>query len=96
MRPITPPPANPVVEMERIIHEKGTEFERTLVPIRKAVWKRHPLVFVCFVSFGVGATFTGIEQLLLSVPFLQMYPIVILGLGVLSLIVTGTVYKKLG
>jgi protein-S-isoprenylcysteine O-methyltransferase Ste14 len=67
-----------------------------LAVIKKEVWRRHPMLFAVLVTIGGTATFTGIEQLLLSVEFLRSHPVVILGLGMLLLLITGTVYKKLG
>ena len=87
---------DPAATVERVVHVTTEELERRLIPIRREVWRRYPALSILLVTIGVTATFTGIEQLLLSVDFLRAHPVVILGIGVLTLSITGTVYKKLG
>lgn len=97
---MTTPPTDPVkttmVEVEKVVRTSTAEFERTMEPVRRGLWKRYPVVFLLSVTFGATATFTGIEQLLLSSNLLRTHPIAILAIGVIVLVLTGRVSKKLG
>ncbi len=56
---------------------------------------RFPLVSALFATFGVVAVFYGFEKIIDRIDFLANHPIVLLISGLVILIVTGTVYKKL-
>ena len=79
-----------------IISATESQIERTVAPIRQSVIKRFPILFLLAVTFGVTATATGMEQLILRYDALRSHPAVILIIGVITLIATGTAYKKLG
>lgn len=85
-----------ITEVEAVLKNGTADFERTLIPVRRELWRRYPAVFLLLVTVGITATFTGIEQLLLSYELLRAHPIVILCIGVTILTLTGTIYKKLG
>lgn len=63
---------------------------------RQGVFDRFPLLFTMMASFGLVATFYGFERLIDKVDLLADNPFILLATGVLTLIVTGTLYKKLG
>jgi hypothetical protein len=65
-------------------------------PVRGSLLKRFPVLFTLLVTFGVVMTFLGAEQLVMSVPILFNNPILTLIIGVTTLVITGTLYKKLG
>lgn len=83
-------------ETEKLVDRTAMQLERSVAPVRESVIKRFPTLFLLAVTFGATATITGIEQLLIQYDVLQRHPIVILGLGVSILIITGRLYKKLG
>lgn len=83
-------------ETEKFVDKTAVQLERTVAPVRESILKRFPTLFLLAVTFGVTATITGMEQLLIQYDVLQKHPIVILGLGVSILIITGRLYKKLG
>lgn len=62
---------------------------------RQGVFHRFPLLFTMLASFGLVATFYGFEGLIDKIDLLADNPIILLGMGVLTLIATGTLYKKL-
>lgn len=70
--------------------------ENAVVPVRQSILKRFPIVFLLSVTFGVAATFFGIERIIADTEWLNDRPILILILGLLILSITGQVYKKLG
>jgi len=61
----------------------------------KPVFSRYPLTFALLVVFGVTMVSSGIKELLAEIPFLQNQPFTMLALGLIVLIITGTLYKKL-
>lgn len=77
-----------VTKTERVIDSK-------IDPVRKGFLRRFPILFLLLVSFGVTSTFFGMEQILIQYDLLNDYPWIILGLGIGTLILTGTLYKKL-
>ena len=73
--------------------EKNVELHAK--PLRKNIFKRFPVFFSLFVTFGVASVFFGFERLLEDVSFLNDRPILILLIGIAVLVITGTLYKKL-
>ncbi len=65
-------------------------------PIRDSVLKRFPVLFIFLTTFGLTAVFFGFERMLAQSSFLYERPWLILFLGVLTLALTGNLYKKLG
>jgi hypothetical protein len=81
--------SNAVVNTER-------KLESVFQPVRKNVLQRFPILFLMLVALGFTATMTGMEQLLMRVSFLQANPGLLLIIGLALLMLTGTLYKKLG
>jgi hypothetical protein len=65
-------------------------------PVRESLFKRFPVIALLLVTFGVSATFFGVERMLSDIAFLDKHPILIFLLGILLLTVSGRLYKKLG
>ena len=61
---------------------------------RQAVFARFPLLFTLLAAFGLVATFYGFERII-DTTFLADSPWLLLGTGILTLVLTGTLYKKL-
>jgi hypothetical protein len=62
---------------------------------REGVFSRFPLLFTLLGTFGVVATFYGFEGIINRIDVLANHPVILLMVGLLVLIVTGTLYKKL-
>lgn len=62
---------------------------------RNNAFSRFPLLFTLLGAFGVVATFYGFERLIDKSEILSENPFILLGTGVLTLILTGSLYKKL-
>ena len=76
--------------------EKATMLaESTLAPVRTTILKRFPTIFALLVTFGITATFLGIERVILKYQIFEESPWLILTLGILTLVFTGRLYKKL-
>lgn len=85
-----------LTEMQNIVGSTEHQIEQTVAPIRESVIKRFPIVFMLAVTFGFTATITGIEQLIMQYDLLHDHPGIMLSLGIGTLVLTGTLYKKLG
>ena len=82
-------------ETENVLHEVVETADRTIDPIRQSLARRYPTLFLLAVTFGVAAVFFGFERVLGSIDYLNERPWLILALGILVLIITGRLYKKL-
>lgn len=63
---------------------------------RQSVFERFPILFALLGTFGVVATFLGFELLIQKVDVLNDNPIILIATGIITLIITGSLYKKLG
>ena len=68
---------------------------KLLTKKRDNAFRRFPLVFTLLGTFGVVSTFYGFQHLIDKVPILANNPIYTLVIGVVVLLFTGTLYKKL-
>ena len=66
-----------------------------LSPVRDSAFNRFPLFFALLGAFGVVATFYGFERLIDKIDLLADNPFILLASGILILILTGSLYKKL-
>lgn len=60
----------------------------------KGVLTRYPLLFSLLGTFGFVSVLYGFEGLIDEIPFLNKHPALILLVGIISLIFTGSLYKK--
>jgi len=63
---------------------------------RDSAFKRFPLVFTLLGTFGLVSTLYGVQHLFDKIPVLANNPILSITVGLLILLFTGTLYKKLG
>lgn len=75
---------------------KDTAVITKLVETREGVFMRFPLLFTLLGAFGLVATFYGFEGIIDRIDALANHPVILLVVGISTLIVTGTLYKKLG
>lgn len=76
--------------------EKETAVINKIAEKRESVFSRFPLLFTLLATFGVVATFYGFEGLINKVNPLAENPVIVLATGLMVLILTGALYKKLG
>lgn len=76
--------------------EISIEALHKLLQQRNNVFKQLPLVFTLLGTFGLVATFYGLQHIIEKIPVLANDPYLTLGIGLLILLFTGTLYKKLG
>ncbi|TXG78176.1 hypothetical protein E6P97_00260 [Patescibacteria group bacterium] len=79
-----------------VVRKAETEVIKELTKRRDTAYQRFPLLFTMLATFGIVATFYGFEHLIDNINFLANNPILLLGVGLCTLILTGQLYKKLG
>jgi hypothetical protein len=62
---------------------------------RRNAFERFPLLFTLLAAFGVIATTDGFQRLMSKIPLLANNPYITLIIGIITLLITGTLYKKL-
>jgi len=77
--------------VERLTGEVNKVVEQTGRP----VFRRYPLTFAILILFGVIAVSEGAKGILKSMGILDGNPLYLLLIGLVILIFTGTLYKKL-
>jgi hypothetical protein len=80
----------------KAIQQSEVRLTTLLKKQRRSASIKHPLAFTILGAFGLVTTFYGFEHVLDNIPLLKNNPVVMLGTGLLLLIVTGSLYKKLG
>lgn len=82
--------------ISEVVQKTEEKLEDVVAPVRKSVIKRFPTLFLLLVTLGITATTTGMQQILLEFQLLQEHPSIVLIIGLALLVLTGTLYKKLG
>lgn len=62
----------------------------------KDVFSRYPMTFTILIIFATTMVTQGIRDILMQIEFFQGKPIIMVGVGLFILAVTGTLYKTLG
>lgn len=83
-----------VNELDFSVDDLTKRLDREIEPVRHSVFKRYPVIFTLLATFGVAATFFALEQILAQYDVLNRYPWLILLIGVITLALTGTLYKN--
>lgn len=83
-----PNPLKPIVKAEHAVADR-------VVSVKQSVFARFPLLFTLLGTFGLVGTYYGFEHLIDQVTLFRDNPIILLGVGVGTLALTGTLYKKL-
>ncbi len=73
-----------------------TKTLKQLARQRNRFLARFPLVFIILGTFGVVSIYYGLQNLLERITFLANNPVIALAAGTIILLLTGTLYKKLG
>ncbi len=73
----------------------GGSVKGRFTTFRDSAFTRFPTLFVLLSSFGVVATFYGFEKVIDNIEFFTENPQMVLVTGIITLILTGTLYKKL-
>ena len=82
--------------MSQTVNGLSMSTEKLVLPVRASFFKRFPITAPLLVTFGVAATFFGIERIIAEITWLNEHPVFILILGIGALVVSGKLYQKLG
>lgn len=77
-------------------HHHVPHSAKEFLQARDTAFARFPLLFTLLGAFGVTLTFYGLDKLIQKIPFLANNPVVSLVVGLVILVLTGKLYKKLG
>ena len=61
----------------------------------QGVFSKYPITFSFLVLFGVMSVLHGFDEIIFKIPLLNNHPIFVFLIGLLILIFTGTLYKRL-
>ena len=64
------------------------------IKLRNSTFERFPIIFTLLSTFGVVATFYGFEKVIDEIQFFAERPWSILLVGLITLVATGALYKK--
>lgn len=82
---------DPIEEAEKVVRDLNETAGRYTRPILR----RYPFLFAFLITFGVAAIFDGLRFFFDQFEFLKENPFVLISIGVVILLLTGTLYKKL-
>jgi hypothetical protein len=82
---------DPLEHAERIVREANDATGKSVQP----VLRKYPLIFGLLITFSVAAVIHAIELLSDRVPLFEHHPSMLLVLGLLGLLFTGALYRKL-
>lgn len=85
-----------IAEVPHKIKDAPAPVINKLAQKRESVFSRFPLLFTLLGAFGVVATFYGFERIIDKIDFFADNPFILLATGIITLILTGTLYKRLG
>jgi len=83
------------IDLLKKVEELTAKLNQLFSEKGKSVFSRYPLSFALLVIFGATMVSQGIKDLLLEIPFFKNQPLTMLLIGMIILILTGTLYKKL-
>ena len=77
------------------LEEMGGKWRGQAKNLRDSTFTRFPVIVVFLSTFGLVATLYGFEKTIDEIGFFRENPKMVLVAGVLVLVLTGTLYKKL-
>lgn len=94
-KPDTPVEEELTEELALVRHERKRLTE-LLREQRERVLNKYPLIFALLGSFGLVTTYYGFENIIDRVAILKANPGYMLAIGVVVLLLTGSLYRRLG
>lgn len=82
---------DPILQIEKMVKEIHDNVSHYTNP----VLKKYPLIFAFLVTFSFAAILHSFELITDETPIIKEHPYYLMLAGVLVLILTGTLYKKL-
>jgi len=84
-------PHDQIHRLEEVTHKLGTKVSS----YRNSAVKRYPHLFILLTTFGFVALLYGFEKVIDTIPFFVEHPWSVLIAGLVVLLATGSLYKKL-
>lgn len=82
---------DPIKMFDKVVRGAGDAAGKYTRP----VLKRYPLLFALLLTFGFSAIITGFHLWAEEVPLFHEHPVALMLLGMVTLFLTGTLYKLL-
>ncbi len=82
---------DPILEIERMVKEMHDSISHYTYP----VLRRYPLIFAFLVTFSFAAILHAFDLITDEVPIIREHPYYLMLSGILVLMLTGTLYKRL-
>ena len=82
---------DPLLELEHETQNLTTYMHRR----SRSVFGRYPLLFSLLTTFGVVSILYGFDDILNEIPLTHDHPVIPLIIGILILVGTGSLYKRL-
>jgi hypothetical protein len=83
-----------IEEIERLAVSAEDDLERSMSPVRRSLMKRFPVSFLILVTLGFASVTFAVEEILHRHSLFTENPFLVLLVGLLILVITGTAYKK--
>lgn len=84
-----------IKQQEKVIIDTEKKIRETVQQGRETLFERFPLPFTLAGAFGLVATFYGFEKIIDKIDFFANNPWILLGVGLITLSLTGSFYNKL-
>lgn len=83
------------LDLLKKVEDLTAKLNQTFEKKTKPVLSRYPLLFALLVIIGVTMMSQGVKELIMKISFLRTSPLSMFITGIVILIITGTLYKKL-
>jgi len=83
------------IDILKHLEDLSNKINNVMASRTRAVFEKYPITFGLLILFGVTTLHEGIKGLMHKFGLLDLNPIYLLVTGLLILIITGTLYKKL-
>lgn len=77
------------------LEEMGGSLGGQVKNLRDSTFSRFPILFVFLSTFGLVSTLYGFEKVIDQIPFFEAHPFMVLVTGIVTLGITGSLFKKL-
>lgn len=77
------------------LESMGGSFGGRVKKVRDGAFTRFPIILVFLSTFGLVATLYGFEKLIDQIDYFQEHPAMVLVTGLIMLLITGSLFKKL-
>lgn len=84
------------IDVLRHIENIALNIDKGMATRSRSILHRYPLTFIFLTLFGVVAVSEGVKGILEEIPLFNNHPFYTFYVGVFILVLTGSLYKKLG